>query len=106
MELDIEDLVVGEGPEVVAGNSVSLDYVVLFDDGTELDNSGNTGPLEFVVGVGQMIPGVDVGVVGMQVGGQRVITIPPEFAFGAQGVQGVIPPNTVLIFEVELLGIQ
>ena len=106
VELSVEDLVVGEGPEVVAGNTVSLDYVVSFEDGTELDNSANTGPLEFVVGVGQMIPGVDVGVEGMQVGGQRVITIPPEFAFGPQGVEGVIPPNAVLIFEVELLSIQ
>ncbi len=106
VDLEIEDLVVGSGAEVGAGNTVSLEYVVSFEDGTELDSSANTGPLEFVVGVGQMIPGVDVGVVGMQVGGQRVITIPPEFAFGPQGVEGVIPPNAVLIFEVELLSLQ
>ena len=64
-----------------------------------------------VAGVGQMIPGVDQGVMGMQVGGQRIITIPPEFAFGAQGIPDgaggyIIPPNTVLVFEVELIDLQ
>jgi peptidylprolyl isomerase len=106
VELETEDVVVGEGPEVVAGNTVTLEFVVLFEDGTELDSSANAGPLQFAVGVGQMIPGVDVGVMGMRVGGQRIITIPPEFAFGPQGVEGVIPPNTVLIFEVELVDVQ
>jgi peptidylprolyl isomerase len=111
VELEIQDVVIGEGPEVVAGSTVTLEFAVLFADGTEMDSSANTGPLEFVAGVGQMIPGVDVGVLGMQVGGQRVITVPPEFAFGPQGVpdgQGgfIIPPDAVLIFEVELTDLQ
>ncbi len=111
VELDVEDVVVGDGPEVVPGSTVTLDFTVLFEDGTVMDSSATAGPLEFIAGVGQMIPGVDQGVLGMQVGGQRIITVPPEFAFGAQGVpdgQGgfLIPPDAVLIFEVALTNLQ
>jgi peptidylprolyl isomerase len=100
--LQVEDLVVGEGPAAGPGNTVTVEYTAWFDDGTQLDSSAESGPLSFILGGGQIIPGLDEGIQGMQVGGKRLITIPPEFAFGAQGAGNVIPPNTTLIFEVDL----
>jgi peptidylprolyl isomerase len=104
--LDVEDLVLGEGPEAGPGNQVTVEYTAWFEDGTQLDSSAESGPLSFILGGGQIIPGLDFGIQGMQVGGKRLITIPPEFAFGAQGAGDVIPPNTTLVFEVELLSFE
>jgi peptidylprolyl isomerase len=104
--LGTEDLVMGEGPEAGPGNQVTVEYTAWFGDGTQLDSSAESGPLSFILGGGQIIPGLDQGIQGMQVGGKRLITIPPEFAFGAQGAGDVIPPNTTLIFEVELIGFE
>ncbi len=104
--LEIEELVTGEGTAAGVGNQVTVEYTVWFDDGTQLDSSAESGPLNFVLGGGQIIPGLDEGIQGMQVGGKRLITIPPEFAFGAQGAGNVIPPNATLIFEVELVGFE
>lgn len=105
-ELKIEDTQVGTGEEVKSGGTVSIHYKGTLTDGTVFDSSYDRGePFETVIGVGQVIQGWDQGVVGMKVGGKRKLTIPPELGYGNQPV-GTIPPNSTLIFEVELLGVQ
>jgi len=104
-QLLIEDLVVGTGPAVVVGDTVSVNYVGTFTDGRQFDASADHGgPYTFRVGAGQVIAGWDQGVPGMQVGGRRRLTIPPSLAYGSQG-RGVIPPNATLVFEIELVSI-
>jgi FKBP-type peptidyl-prolyl cis-trans isomerase len=106
-ELIIEDLVVGNGDTATAGQSVSVHYTGWLTNGQKFDSSvDRNDPFEFNLGRGQVIPGWDQGVAGMQVGGKRKLTIPPELAYGARGAGGVIPPNATLVFEVELLGIR
>jgi len=106
-ELGIEDIVVGDGQEAVAGMLVNVDYVgVSWSTGQEFDASWNRGqPLSFTLGAGQVIQGWDSGVAGMCIGGRRTITIPPEMGYGAAGAGGVIGPNETLIFTVDLRSI-
>ena len=106
-ELIIEDLVVGEGVEAVKNSIVSVNYTGLLTDGTKFDSSLNPGrtPFRFTVGAGQVIRGWDEGVAGMKVGGKRKLTIPPSMGYGSQDM-GVIPPNSTLIFEIELLAVE
>ncbi|OJZ19790.1 MAG: peptidylprolyl isomerase [Thiobacillus sp. 65-29] len=102
--LIIEDLVVGNGDTATAGQYVSVHYTGWLTSGAQFDSSVDRGePFEFRLGAGQVIPGWDQGVAGMQTGGKRKLTIPPELAYGARGAGGVIPPNATLVFEVELL---
>ncbi len=106
-ELIIEDLKVGEGATATAGQSVTVHYTGWLTNGQKFDSSvDRNDPFEFNLGRGQVIPGWDQGVAGMQVGGKRKLTIPPEMAYGSRGAGGVIPPNATLVFEVELLGIR
>jgi len=106
-ELIIEDLVVGNGETATPGQSVSVHYTGWLTNGQKFDSSvDRNDPFEFNLGRGQVIPGWDQGVAGMQVGGKRKLTIPPELAYGSRGAGGVIPPNATLVFEVELLGIR
>lgn len=103
----IEDTQVGSGPVAKAGDTVSVHYTGCLTDGTKFDSSRDRGqPFSFTLGQGRVIRGWDVGVAGMQVGGQRQLTIPPEEGYGARGAGGVIPPNATLVFDVELLGIK
>jgi peptidylprolyl isomerase len=106
-ELGIEDVVVGDGQEAVAGMAVNVDYVgVSWSTGQEFDASWNRGqPLSFTLGAGQVIQGWDSGVAGMRIGGRRTITIPPEMGYGAAGAGGVIGPNETLVFTVDLRSI-
>lgn len=105
-ELQIEDIVVGSGEEVKNGDLATVHYSGVLMDGTKFDSSYDRGePFQFVLGLGQVIKGWDLGVAGMKIGGKRKLTIPPELGYGSQAV-GLIPANSTLIFEVELLAIQ
>ena len=105
--LIIEDLVVGSGDTANAGQYVSVHYTGWLTNGQKFDSSvDRNDPFEFKLGMGQVIPGWDQGVAGMQAGGKRKLTIPPNLAYGARGAGGVIPPNATLVFEVELLAVK
>ena len=106
-DLGLDDLVVGDGDEAVAGAKVAVHYVgVSFLTGEDFDASWNRGqPFEFKLGKGQVIPGWDAGVQGMRVGGRRRLTIPSALAYGARGAGGVIKPNEPLVFVVDLLSV-
>ncbi|HVJ20108.1 MAG TPA: FKBP-type peptidyl-prolyl cis-trans isomerase [Polyangiaceae bacterium] len=104
--LKVEDLVQGNGDEAVAGKKVSVHYTGTLTDGSKFDSSLDRGrPFDFPLGGGRVIKGWDQGVAGMKVGGKRRLTIPPELAYGERGFPPVIPPNSTLIFEIELLGV-
>lgn len=102
----IEDVRVGEGDEVKAGDTVSVHYVGTLQDGTEFDNSKKRGQtFDFKVGGGQVIKGWDEGLVGMKVGGQRILVIPSNMAYGEKGI-GPIPGGATLVFSIELVEIK
>ena len=103
--LQITDLVVGEGAEAIAGQTVSVNYRGTLQNGKEFDSSYGRGPFSFPLGAGRVIKGWDEGVAGMKVGGKRQLVIPPDLAYGSRGAGGVIPPDATLLFEVELLGV-
>jgi FKBP-type peptidyl-prolyl cis-trans isomerase len=99
----INDVVVGSGLEAKTGQKVSVNYILSLSDGTVLQNSKDFGqPFQFTIGAGEVIPGWEMGFAGMKVGGIRTIIIPPELAYGANQV-GPIPPNSTLVFTIELI---
>jgi FKBP-type peptidyl-prolyl cis-trans isomerase len=105
-QLVIEDLKVGDGAEARAGQQVTVHYVGTLTDGKKFDSSRDRGKgFGFKLGAGQVIQGWDQGVAGMKVGGLRKLTIPPHLAYGERGFPGAIPPNSTLVFEVELLAV-
>ena len=105
--LQKSDLVVGKGPEAKSGDNVSVHYTGTLENGEKFDSSKDRNqPFEFKLGQGRVIQGWDQGVPGMKVGGKRKLIIPPSLGYGARGAGPKIPPNSVLVFEVELLGIK
>jgi len=105
--LTATDEVTGTGAVATAGKTVTVNYVGMLPDGTVFDASANHGqPFSFTLGAGQVIKGWDQGVEGMKVGGKRQLIIPPALAYGNQEVGGVIPANSTLIFEIELVNVQ
>ncbi len=98
----------GTGETATAGKVVAVHYTGwLQSDGTKFDSSRDRGqPFEFVLGRGQVIRGWDEGVAGMKEGEKRKLYIPADLAYGTRGVPGVIPPNSTLVFEVELLDVK
>ncbi len=102
-KLEIEDLVVGAGREAKTGDVVEVHYTGWLTDGKKFDSSVGGEPFSFDLGAGQVIKGWDQGVAGMKVGGKRKLTIPPELGYGSRGFPGAIPPQSTLVFEVELL---
>ncbi len=107
-ELVIEDIIEGQGAEVKAGSTVSAHYVgVAHSTGEEFDASWNRGtPLDFRVGVGQVIQGWDQGLLVMKVGGRRKLVIPANMAYGDRGAGAAIKPGETLIFVVDLMGVR
>lgn len=104
--LEIQDLKVGSGAEAKSGHQVSVHYVGTLTNGKKFDSSRDRDePFGFRLGAGQVIKGWDQGVAGMKVGGLRKLTVPADMAYGARGFPPVIPPNSTLVFEVELLGV-
>ncbi len=102
--LVVQDEVVGTGPVAQAGDTVTVNYTGKLADGTVFDTSIGKAPFQFVLGAGNVIPGWDQGLVGMKVGGKRILIIPPNLAYGSQAY-GPIPANSTLTFEVDLLNV-
>jgi FKBP-type peptidyl-prolyl cis-trans isomerase len=101
------DIQVGTGAVAGASKKVKVHYTGWLLDGKEFDSSLDAGePIEFELGTGQVIKGWDQGIVGMKVGGKRQLRIPPELGYGARGAGSAIPPNSTLIFDVELVGVK
>lgn len=104
-DFQIIDLVVGKGDEAFSGSYVTVHYVGKLKNGTKFDSSRDRNrPFEFNLGAGEVVKGWDKGIKGMRVGGKRKLIIPPELGYGSKKV-GNIPPDSTLIFEVELLKI-
>ncbi|HEX5225405.1 MAG TPA: FKBP-type peptidyl-prolyl cis-trans isomerase [Solirubrobacteraceae bacterium] len=105
-KLETKDLVVGTGPEAKAGQTVTVNYVgVLYKGGKEFDASWKRKePFSFALGKGAVIKGWDQGIPGMKVGGRRELIIPANLAYGSAGSGSAIPPNSPLVFVVDLLG--
>ncbi len=106
-KLEMNDLKTGTGNEATPGKTVTVHYTGLLTDGKKFDSSlDRNQPFVFKLGAGQVIPGWDSGIVGMKVGGKRKLTIPPQLAYGSRGAGNVIPPDSTLVFEVELLDVK
>jgi FKBP-type peptidyl-prolyl cis-trans isomerase FkpA len=109
-----DDTRAGTGNEAAAGRNVTVHYTGWLYDPSKGDHKGRkfdssrdrNEPFTFRLGGGQVIRGWDEGVAGMKVGGQRTLTIPPDYGYGRQGAGGVIPPNATLLFDVELLDVR
>ena len=105
-KLQIEELVLGTGAEALKGKTVSVHYTGWLTDGKKFDSSKDRGqPFQFPLGRGHVIRCWDEGVQGMKVGGKRKLTIPPDLGYGARNM-GPIPPNSTLIFDVELIDVK
>lgn len=105
-DMTFEDKVVGDGEDAINNSKVKIEYTGKLIDGTVFDTSKGKKPLEFTLGAKMVVPGFEKGVLGMKVGGIRTVSIPPEMAYGKAGVPGVIPPNSTLIFEIELISVE
>jgi FKBP-type peptidyl-prolyl cis-trans isomerase len=105
--LKYEDLAIGDGAEAKKRKDVTVNYRGTLEDGTLFDESYGREPFTFQLGAGQVIKGWDEGVKGMKVGGKRRLIIPAKLGYGATGTPGgPIPPNAILVFEVELLKVK
>ena len=107
------DLLVGDGAEATPGTSLTVDYTGWLynpiqpeQKGQQFDSSAGREPFMFTLGAGRVIQGWDLGVVGMKVGGQRRLIIPPALGYGSTGAGAAIPPNATLVFDIELLEVQ
>lgn len=106
-KVEITDLVVGTGAEAATGKSVSVNYTGTLTNGVVFDSSfKRNAPITLTLGAGEVIPGWEQGLQGMKVGGTRVLTIPSELAYGPQGAGNVIPPNSTLVFQIEMVGVK
>lgn len=111
--LQTTDTVVGSGSAAIVGATVTVNYTGWLYDasapnfrGAQFDSSVSKAPFSFKLGAGQVIAGWDQGVAGMKVGGSRTLIIPSALAYGSAGAGGVIPPNSALVFNVDLLTVK
>lgn len=103
----IEVLREGSGAEAKNGDIITVNYLGALKNGSKFDSSYDRGtPFDFTLGAGRVIPGWEVGVLGMKIGEKRKLTIPSELAYGKNGAGGIIPPDATLVFEIELLGVK
>lgn len=104
-QVAMQDVVVGQGAMVKPGDTITVNYTGTLQDGSVFDTSVGEAPISFTVGSGEIIPGVDQGVVGMQPGGKRILVIPPSLGYGPQNY-GPIPGNSTIMFEIEVVSVQ
>jgi FKBP-type peptidyl-prolyl cis-trans isomerase len=105
--LEYWDIKIGTGAVAQSGHQVKVDYTGWLTNGKKFDSSVGTGkPIEIMLGAGQVIKGWDEGIAGIKVGGKRQLRIPPDLAYGAKGYPGLIPPNSILIFDVQLVDVK
>ncbi|PTQ89605.1 FKBP-type peptidyl-prolyl cis-trans isomerase [Agitococcus lubricus] len=103
-ELEIIDLILGEGKAAVKGALITTQYTGWLADGTKFDSSYDRGqPFQCVIGTRRVIQGWDIGLMGMKVGGKRRLHVPAHLAYGERQVGAIIKPNSNLVFEIELL---
>jgi FKBP-type peptidyl-prolyl cis-trans isomerase len=99
------DIIIGTGATAVSGSHIKVQYTGWLLNGEKFDSSLDHGePFSLVLGIGRVIKGWDEGIIGMKVGGKRQLRIPPKLAYGEEG-SGIIPPNSILIFDIELLDV-
>ena len=105
-QIEITDIVLGEGKAVVKGALITAQYTGWLEDGTKFDSSYDRGQaFQCVIGTGRVIKGWDIGLMGMKVGGKRKLTIPSKLAYGDAGSPPKIPGKATLVFDIELLSI-
>ncbi len=102
----VDDVKIGGGAEATIDKTVTVHYAGRLENGQEFDNSKKRGePFVFTLGAGQVIAGWEEGILGMKEGGERTLVIPPQFGYGTQAI-GPIPPNSTLLFSVELISVE
>ena len=106
-DLEIKNNLEGEGVEIVNHSKIKVHYIGMLEDGTKFDSSYDRGePFSFQIGLRQVIEGWETGITGMKVGGKRTLIIPPELGYGQRGAGELIPPNSTLVFDVEIIDVQ
>jgi FKBP-type peptidyl-prolyl cis-trans isomerase len=105
--LTFRDLECGDGEVAARGDSLLVEYSARLENGEQFDSTRSRGePVRFRLGVGQIVSGLDEGLEGMQVGGTRRLTLPPELAYGQAGLAPDVPPGATVIYDVELLSLR
>ena len=103
-DLEIKNDIEGYGVEILNHSKIKVHYIGTLEDGTKFDSSYDRGePFSFQIGLRQVIEGWETGIMGMKVGGKRTLIIPPELAYGERGAGELIPPNSTLIFDIEII---
>lgn len=105
-KLVVQDVVVGEGPRIEKGSRVEVHYIGMLKDGKTFKNTYESGePYRFTVGMGDVIEGWDQGLMGMREGGERILVVPAKLGYGSRTLDGV-PPNSTLLFSIELISVE